>query len=253
MGELLLRFTEKHPDVIATREQLAQLNVRREEQLEMMRNAGPEDTAILANNPVYQQLSISLNEADVEIAGLQNQINRDREKIADLQAKVDVIPAIEAELTELTRDYDQVQDTYDELRGLLEQEIIASRKQEAAVVNFRLIDPPYVGSGPASPPRALLLLAVLIFGLSAGGGIAWLIHLLRPVFHDVRDLRESTGLPVLGAVSMTWIGRHRAERRIELMSFAVFGCAPFATFVVTFLFREPGGILIRQLLGGGGA
>lgn len=253
LDELLLRFTERHPDVVSTREQVAQLVSRRDEQLEMMRNAGEDDTAMLANNPVYQQLSISLNEIDIEIAGLQSQVSRKRARIGELRARVDVIPAIEAQLTVLTRDYDQVKETYDELRGLLEQEIIASRKQEAAVVNFRLIDPPYVGTEPVSPQRALMLLAILIVGLGAGGGMAWLIHLLRPVFHDVEDLRESTGLPVLGAVSMTWIERHRAERRVELTSYIVAGGVLFAVFMAAFVFRDPGGALIRQLLSGGGA
>ena len=252
LDELLLRFTERHPDVESTREQIAQLERRREEQLEMMRNAGEGDTAMLSNNPVYQQLSISLNEVDVEIAGLQSQLSRERAKIADLRARVDVIPAIEAQLTELTRDYDQVKETYDELRGLLEQEVISSRKQEAAVVNFRLIDPPYVGTEPVSPQRALMLLAILIVGLGAGAGVAWLIHLLKPVFHDVTDLREATGLPVLGAVSMTWIERHRSERRMEFVSYMVAGGVLFAVFLVAFMFREPGGELIRQLLSGGG-
>ena len=253
LDELLLRFTERHPDVISTREQLDQLVKRRDAQLEMMRNAGEDDTSILANNPVYQQLSIALNEVDVEIAGLQSQLARERRKVAELRARVDVIPAIEAELTELTRDYDQVKETYDELRGLLEQEVIASRKQEAAVVNFRLIDPPYVGTVPVSPQRALLLLAVLAVGLGAGGGIAWLLHLLRPVFHDVADLREATGLPVLGAVSMTWIERHRADRRLELATYMISFGVLFATFCAAFILREPGGVFVRQILSGGGA
>jgi protein tyrosine kinase modulator len=249
LDELLLRFTEKHPDVVSTKEQIAQLNKRRDEQVEMMRNAGGNDTAMLASNPVYQQLSISLNEVDVEIAGLQSQLGRDRRKIADLSNKVDVIPAIEAQLTELTRDYDQVKTTYDELRALLEQEVIASRKQEAAVVNFRLIDPPYVGTEPVSPMRAIMLIAILVFGVGAGGGVAWFIHLMKPVFHDVADLREFTGLPVLGAVSMTWVERHRAERKKELRSYALAGCVLIAAFAVVFVFRGPGGSIIRQLVG----
>lgn len=253
LDELLLRFTERHPDVISTREQLTSLRQRREEQLEMMRNASEEDTAMLANNPVYQQLSIALNEVNVEIASLQNQLSRERNKIAELRAKVGVIPAIEAQLTELTRDYDQVQATYDELRGLLEQEVIASRKQEAAVLNFRLIDPPFVGSKPVSPLRELMLGVVFVLSLGAGAAFAWLLHLLKPVFHDVSDLSEATGLPVLGAVSMTWIDRHRAERKFELASYAVAATVLLVAFVAVFVLREPGGILIRELLSGAGA
>ena len=136
---------------------------------------------------------------------------------------------------------------------LLEQEVIASRKQEAAVVNFRLIDPPYVGTDPVSPMRAIMLLGVLVFGLGAGGFLAWVLHMLKPVFYDVSDLRNATGLPVLGAVSMTWIERHRSDRRMELMSYAVAGSVLIATFVVAFILREPGGVMFRQLLSGGGA
>ena len=253
LSELLLRFTPKHPDVIAAREQLAQLNERKEAQLEMMRQAGPGDTSMLANNPVYQQLSISLNEVDVEIAGLQSRLARERARVADLRAKVDIIPQIEAQLTELTRDYDQVEATYDELRELLEQEAIASRKQEAAVVNFRLLDPPYVGTKPVSPQRALLLVAVLVVGVGAGGGVAWLLHMLRPVFHDVEDLREATGLPVLGVVSKTWLERHRRSRGIELTSFAIAGAFLLVAFAGVFILRDPGGAIVRQLLNGGSA
>ena len=249
LDELLLRFTEKHPDVISTKEQLGQLSRRRYEQMELLRNASGEDTAVLANSPVYQQLSISLNEVDVEIAGLQSQLNRDQDKIADLKNKVDVIPAIEAQLTELTRDYDQVKETYDELRSLLEHEVIASRKQDAAVVNFRLIDPPYVSAEPVSPQRAILLIATLVFAVGIGGGLAWLLYLLKPVFHDIADLRQATGLPVLGAVSMTWIERHHADRRLQLVSFALVGCALIVSFALVFLFRGSGGSMIRQLIG----
>lgn len=253
LGELLLRFTDRHPDVISLREQLIQLRERRGKQLDALRNADPADTATLANNPVYQQLSISLNQIEVEIAGLQNEIRRDRARIADLQAKIEVIPAIEAQLTELTRDYDQVQSTYEELRGLLEQEIIASRKQEAAVVNFRLIDPPYVSTDPVSPQRAIMMFAIFVLAIGAGGAVAWLVHLLRPVFNDIQDLREATGLPVLGAVSMTWVDKYRWKRRVELLSYSVAACALCVTFVAAFIFREPGGMLLRQLLSGGAA
>lgn len=249
LSELLLRFTDRHPDVISVQEQIDQLRSRRAARVEEMQQNGGTTTSAMANNPVHQQLQIALNEINVEVAGLRSQLSRDRARIADLRNKVDIIPAIEAQLTELTRDYDQVKSTYDELRTLLEQEVIASRKQEAAVVNFRLIDPPYVGNEPVSPIRSLFLFAVLVFALGTGGGIAWLLHMLNPVFHDVSNLRDITGLPVLGAVSMTWLDRHHAHRKVELSSFAVAGGMLVVTFVLALLAQEPGGLFIRQLVG----
>jgi len=50
-------------------------------------------------------------------------------------------------------------------------------------------------------------------------------------------------------VSMTWIERYHAERKSELTSYALVGCALITSFVVVYLFRGPGGSIIRQLLG----
>jgi 4-amino-4-deoxy-L-arabinose transferase-like glycosyltransferase len=116
-----------------------------------------------------------------------------------------------------------------------------------------MIDPPFVGADPVSPRRALIMLAILVIGLGAGAAFAWLLHLLNPVFHDAADLRESTGLPVLGGVSMTWIQRHRRERKLEVLSFATAFGLLLVVFVVAFILRDTGGEMLRTLLSGGAA
>jgi protein tyrosine kinase modulator len=72
LDELLLRFTDKHPDVIALRQTLADLQARQKAEIEAMRRGDPGAAATLglSANPVYQSIQLQLNQSDVEIAAL---------------------------------------------------------------------------------------------------------------------------------------------------------------------------------------
>lgn len=247
LDTLLLRFTERHPDIVSMREQLDQLYERRRNELAALPSANG-GQALTSDNPVFQQMQISLNEVEVELAGLSSQIRERQAVISDLRSKVDEVPQIEAQLADLTRDYDQVRNTYDELRRLLEQENLALRQKEWDVINFRLIDPPFAGFEPTSPRRVLLLILALAIGLGAGLAVAWILHLLRPVIFDVRKLHEVIGLPVLGAVSATWLNRDVARRRAELLSFLLVSTSLLVAFGGIVLVRDPTGEFLRSLV-----
>jgi hypothetical protein len=92
------------------------------------------------------------------------------------------------------------------------------------VAEFRLIEPPRVDPKPAAPNRLILLPAVLLAALVAGGASAFVVSQVRPVFHDGRLLAEVAGVPVLGSVSML-MGRERKryERRRSLVFFGGLG------------------------------
>ena len=97
------------------------------------------------------------------------------------------------------------------------------------------------------------LASTLVFALGAGTGLAWLLNMMNPVFTDEADLRETTGLPVLGSVSTTWVERQQRVRVMQFASFSMAGGVLVVVFVLVFLLREPGGALVRQLLSGAGA
>ncbi len=84
----------------------------------------------------------------------------------------------------------------------------------------------------------------------AGAGIAWLLHQMRPVFINQRNLRQVTGLPVLGAVSMTWLSRHRAQRRVEAGSFVLAAFMIVIALILVLMFQDLGieaGAAIRKV------
>ena len=198
-ADLLLVYTDRHPDVLAIDEQLVQLYEKRTSDLTAMAAAGTGIEGVSnATNPVYQSVQIALNETGVRVAELRSEINQANRTISQLESQVNTIPEVEAEYSQLTRDYDQYQELYNELLVQKERARLGSVGAEQDVVNFNIIEPPAAGLEPIAPKRTLLLIMVLVVGLGAGIGIAFFMHLLNPVFMDAGTLARVTGRPVLG-------------------------------------------------------
>jgi polysaccharide chain length determinant protein (PEP-CTERM system associated) len=247
IDELLLRFTEKHPDVIAARETLQQLQERQEQEIAAMRRGGGVAAGV-ATSPVYQSIQLSLNEAEVEVAALRGEINDRQGKVKELRERVDTMPEVEAEYAHLNRDYDVTRAQYSALVDRLERARLSEQADETGIVRFEVIDPPTASYFPVAPKRPLLLGVVLLLGLGGGGALAYLLHWLRPVFNNVRLLNEITGLPVLGSISMTWLDKYKAERRMHKLAFAGAAAMLVVIFAGVFLFRNAGTQLLRGLI-----
>ena len=206
LDDLLLRFTDRHPDVLAQRETLEQLKQRRQQEIEALRRGDPNAAATsgASSSPVYQSIQLSLNQVDVEIASLRQQIADQQNRVAELRAMLDTMPQVEAEFARLNRDYDVTRAQYTALVERLEKSRLGEEATTSGSVRFDVIEPPNAEFRPVSPPRSILVVAVLVLSVGVGIGVALLMHLLRPVFTSARSLAESTGLQVLGAVSMAW-------------------------------------------------
>jgi polysaccharide chain length determinant protein (PEP-CTERM system associated) len=250
LDELLLRFTDKHPDVIAARETLEQLKQRRDAEVAAMRrgDAGAAGTAA-ASNPVYQSIQLQLNQVEVEIAALRGEVSDHSGKAAQLRAMVDTVPQVEAEFGRLNRDYEVRREGYRQLVDRLQKARLSERADETGVVKFEVVDPPAAGFAPVAPNRLRLLTMVLIAGLGIGGGLAYLLHQMRPVFNNARMLGEITGQQVLGAVSMTWVDRQRAESRMRKLAFGAAGAALVMIFLGVIMFQSEGTRLMQRMLG----
>lgn len=244
--DLLLRYTEKHPDVIAARETLEELKQRQAEEVAALRSGL---AAATATNPVYQSIQLRLNETEVEIAALRGEINDRQRRITELRELVDTVPEVEAEFARLNRDYDVTRAQYAALVDRLERARLSEQAQETGIVRFEEIDPPAAGFIPVAPQRLKLLGIVLVAGVAAGAGIAYLLHLLRPVFNNARTLNEVTGLPVLGVVSMTWLDKYKSEQRLNRLAFAGAAAMLVAAFAAVILFRTAGSQLLRSMIG----
>jgi len=220
---------------------------QRQEQLDEVR-AG-DGIGIASDNPVFQNIQIELTNVNVEIETLQLQAATQERRLQELRDLVDVLPEVEAELMRLTRDYDVTEVQYQSLLQRLDVAELSESAEQSDEVQFRIIDPPLLPRKPASPNRPLLLFGVLFVGLAAGGGLSFLVNQLRPVFHDSIALREATGFPVLGSVTVMRSHERQASRIRQLGAFGCVIVGLCAACVAVLLYEESGSLLIRSLLG----
>lgn len=222
LQEMLLRYTEKHPEVIAVRSTITELQKRQQEELGRIRKGRATGSlaASVKTNPLYQGIQAELNRTEVQVAELRQDLVQRDSRTAELKQLVNTVPEVEAELARLNRDYEITRTRYLELVERRETAQLSESAEKEGVVKFQIIDPPAVGLKPVAPDRVLLLLAVLVVSLGAALALAYLLNQLRPVYQNVRVLAEMTGLPVLGSVSRTWLGHDRAAARTQIAAFS---------------------------------
>jgi polysaccharide chain length determinant protein (PEP-CTERM system associated) len=250
LDELLLRFTDKHPDVIAARRTLEDLKKRQQTEIAAVRRGDQAAIAAsgLAANPVYQGIKLQLSRADVEVAAARRQVADREGKIAELRKMINTAPEVEAEFARLNRDYDVTRGQYQALVERLNRAKLSDKAEATGVVRFEVVDPPTGSDQPVFPDRIRLILVVLLGGLAAGIGAAYLMHQIRPVFASARQLAELTQLPVLGVVSMTWLERHQAQARHAVWVYSMAVAVLIVVAAVTLLTESAASHFLHGLI-----
>lgn len=186
----------------------------------------------LVDSPVFLDMRKMLAQTKAKVAGLTVRVKEYQERIRELEAQVSTIPQIEGQLKQLDRDYRIIKGQHS---GLLRKRELARLgkdvDQKASNVTFRVIDPAYVPLKPSEPNKMLLNGMVMVAGLAAGIGVALLVSLLFPVVFDARTLMVTTGLPVLGTVSISMRSEEKRKERMGVMIFASLGAVLLLTFL----------------------
>lgn len=215
MDQLRLQYTDLHPDIQATKRLIGQLEAQKQAE-----QASADPTGARIQNPVYQQMTIAIAEADATVASLSARVAEYQRRYGELRNASNMIPQVEQEYTQLTRDYDVYRQNYDALLKRREAVSMSGEvESKTDTVDFRVIDPPFVPSEPAWPNRPLLLSLVTLGGLAVGVAVAFLLSQLRRTVTDRRVLRELTGLPLLGAVSRVENEESRRRKRKGFMTY----------------------------------
>ncbi|MCF6209974.1 MAG: chain length-determining protein [Gammaproteobacteria bacterium] len=226
LDELLLQYTDRHPDVAAIKRTIETLEAQKTEELAQVAKLNSPSTAQSAveTNPVYQQLRISLGDAEASVVALQVRVDRFQEDVNRLKTMVNTIPQVEAELKRLNRGYAINKKNYETL--LVRRELAKISRdagQSSENVKFRIIDPPRAPLEPSDPNRPLLVSVVLLGSLLVGVAFAFFLSQLKPSFDSVRTITRELGVPAFGSVSRVWNGHARLKRRAEVLAFGAMG------------------------------
>jgi polysaccharide chain length determinant protein (PEP-CTERM system associated) len=246
LDQLRLLYTDEHPSVVSARETLAALQGRLERRRDEL---GPLLGLSGGGGAVVENVRIALNTVEIDITELRGRERNLEQRISELQDRVDIAPQLEAELAGLNRDHTVLRTQYENLlqrRELLSFDI--DRKRTGRQLEFRIIEPPRAPELPVAPDRLRLMVMVLFAALGAGGGLAFVLHQMKPVFVTGEMVYQQLGIPVLGSVSMAWTKPAMWARRRTEMVFALGLILLFGIFGVVFLALPRMAALAQQLL-----
>jgi protein tyrosine kinase modulator len=237
LDELLLKFTDKHPDVIAARQELEDLKKRRAAEIEGLRRGDPNAAAATraSSNPVYQSLQLNINQADVEIAALRSELAQHEQKVSELRQRLNTAPQVEAEYAQLSRDYDVNKAQYATLLADYEKAQLGERADKAGSVRFEIVQPPTASFQPVSLKRSLLIGVVLVVSLVLGAAVAYGLHQLQPVVISAGTLEALAQAPVLGTVGLAFPERAEKATRRETWRFSSATAGLLILFVATLI------------------
>jgi polysaccharide chain length determinant protein (PEP-CTERM system associated) len=226
-------WTDKHPDVVTARAQIAAL--RRQADREPVDS--PRSQAAQAN-PVYVNLRSLVFDKQSSVAALGARQAQLQRSIAEMQTRQVEEPGIAAEQAKLNRDYDVLRRQYDQLVKSREEVRLSSDvENKTDQVRFQIVDPPAFPRKPVAPNRPLLLTSVLIGGLLAGIATAFLVSQVHTTYITPNRLQEAFGVPVLGSVSEVVGDQQRAQARLWSRGFAVLAVGLVTAYAMLLLYQ----------------
>jgi polysaccharide chain length determinant protein (PEP-CTERM system associated) len=205
LANLLTQYTERHPDVVRKREEIAYLEKEeREKKSAALAAIAAEGSATATPVVVDPILRAELESVNLEIRSLQSERDRVQGQIAELQGRLENVPRVEQQLLSLTRDYDNIKKSYDSLlekrlNARLAENLEKSQQAEQFTILEKAI-PPDVPSGP----NALVILAAgLAFGGVLGLCLAVVLELMDSTYPDPDSLQTAfPGVPVLATIPL---------------------------------------------------
>ncbi len=198
LAQALLRYTEKHPDVVRLKEEVKAVRATEAKGGASAPTGGSGTTAV---NPVYQQIKASLAAVEADLAAAQAREAALQARVGEYRRKSVSIPAAEQEHREITRDVDVTAGIYNNLLRKLED---ARIQREVEVkdegISLRILDPAKAPLYPAKPNRPLIILIGVLAALGLGGAAAVLREFLDRSFRNRQEVEEELHLSVIGAI-----------------------------------------------------
>lgn len=231
------QYTDSYPDVIALNDQIAKtekLKKQIEDEIATNQKAGKtsNDSATSMAGADFQngaptpmmQIESQLKANQLEIKGYERQEKTLEGRVTEYQARLNMMPATEQALADVSRGYNESQKNYDSLLAKQSQSQLAtSLEQNQQGQQFRLLDPAQLPNKPASPNHILLSLGGLILGIAVGAGLTALFELTDARVRNEEDLeglvaaRVLVGIPRISTpkedlerIRMRWMGRAAA-------------------------------------------
>ena len=206
-----LNLRDKHPDVIATKSEIAKVNDEIEELKKSLSLREKDVNTQGRNRTELQQknLEIERQKAEGQITLIDQQIvtkdgdlRQNAGQIQIIDEKINASPNVKVALEGINTQYQSAKQTYDELlKKKNDASLQVNRESNAQGETVRVVDAANLPTAPVAPKRALLTALGGAIGLAIGLFLAALFEIPRLFkIQNIEDAKHYTGLPVIASV-----------------------------------------------------
>jgi polysaccharide chain length determinant protein (PEP-CTERM system associated) len=232
LEQMQTRYSDRYPDVVALKEQIATLEARKKQDDAAAANALPRAAArrngpplkAVPQNAYVQALMQQQEQANVDAKTTSEEIGGLNRQIALYQRRLENTPKREGELALITRDYETTRQSFQSLLAKRnEASVAADMEQRRQGEGFRILDPATLPERPAGPNRVRLFLVGLVLALGAAGVAVVLAENIDTSFRRVDEVRSTFAVPVLSTIPriITEHDRYRATQHRRFATAAV--------------------------------
>lgn len=243
LADLSARYTDKFPEIKRLKAEIEQLDRR----IRDAQKGSPGTDNVATKQDSSGMYPSAQASADIrEIRRLKEQIARteleinsmkkERESIQNQmavgQAKIDQAPKREQELISITRDYENMKRSYDDLlRKKLDADVSQNLEKRQKGEQFQILDPANLPDKPFKPNRMKVFAIAIMLSLLVGFGGVLGLEMLDPTLRGTKEFRQFFALPVLAAIPV--FQDQKYMRAIALRKAAVLGGIVTFTLAVT--------------------
>lgn len=198
LDQFRLTYQDSYPDIVALKNQIFELEQSIDEYRTVYSITGE-----VSELPLLEELRKQLSTAEVDLR-TQKRRKASLEELLEKEYKIaERVAANQAELMDLTRDYDVTQKVYEEMLARKENaNITLALNDEGQGESYKILEPPTYPLQPAGVPAILIFLAAPMVALAAPVGLAVVFVILDPRLRSVALLSQKLpeGVPLLGVV-----------------------------------------------------
>jgi len=206
LADLLMRYTENHPDVTRLKMRIAELT----------QGAQGSQRSGTGLTRKIDELASAKFTLENQIAFLNNQIQL-------YQRRVEETPKREQELISLKRDYDNMEKLYSSLlKRKLESEVSISMERKQKGEQFRIIDPAQLPKRSVEPDLKRIFMMTLAVGFGLGCGLAYLLEFSDSSYRKPEKIEEDFRIPVIATIPAVYTQKAVYKKRLEMSLYSLF-------------------------------
>ncbi len=207
LADLSTRYTDQYPEVQQVKDEIAKTEKEREQALANLKNDKDKSSGDMqavtdpAQGAPLLQMQSQLKADDIEIANREQAITNLKARINDYQGRLSEEPAVEQQLADLTRGYDQSKANFDDLlKKENDSQMATSMEQMQEGERFTMLDPPSLPLKPDFPNRLKMCGAGVGAGLVLGIALVAGLEFLDDRMHGEKEIQALLPVAVISEI-----------------------------------------------------